>query len=808
MRIDMVEKITLRKLLNDYASIIIPGIQRDYVLGSSGENLKNLLELMAEASHANKSFHFSCVMGHVDEGKNLSIYDGQQRITTLIYLSAYLCQKQQEIRKDYTYLHKFRFIHRTEANNYLHRLLTETKPSLSIEDFTTYSIDQLIKEFTKMQRLSRLRCHARLQDFITLDFLLNKVYIDCVLIDEVGDVEQFFIDLNDGLDLKDYEIYKAELYHKAKKLLGDNFNKFALAMENEWLQLFKNLKRKDEVEEEIAVLFIQYCLRMMWIEDGHHELYNETDMEWIEARHLQKIEMMLNHIVKLDLNVTENTGTSFINYSFGQDRSELNNLKFGTNKERKMVEKINTSEGVFWKISYTDYSSLLCTFLRSFYEKDTTKNASLKVKSEAKYDVLLWAYISHIDKPRESLNEYLRTIKILLNKHIIESNTAYYDNKHRLWFTNYSAYGIPLYYTDLKNSFARIRNDNAKENIINSYNGYLRELIQLNKIFLNFSQLDESIEIKNRHLSTMVHREQTKKYFPQYEEIRKFESLPFINGFIDNLLSNKGELLINYSDFLKKIHYKNFDQHESINNIVGKLLSEFSFLNIENLENKLFQKNLKLTWLIYTNNLGEYDTNVHLTVQTLNDFFIDNKFKPIFSAWINNENNLGKPLTDNILYLRTYRYLRSKGFMNTKNEIVHINNYYNNEDQKLGLYSNNPKRYYEFQSRYTTYQLKDKVKKLLNNGNLDRCIPNIQKSISYQLKNKWLQDHLSKKSIYYCEDEEFYFALLDSYIKSDYNRKQQIIEYVNNSQETIIQVEDKDYFVPYSVMEDYLTKWT
>ena len=92
---ELLTEYTKDKLLIKYTKIIIPDIQRDYVMGSGGGKLTKLLKAMSESAIKNKDFNFSCIMGHVDKENNFFVYDGQQRLATLIYLSAYLFNKEE-----------------------------------------------------------------------------------------------------------------------------------------------------------------------------------------------------------------------------------------------------------------------------------------------------------------------------------------------------------------------------------------------------------------------------------------------------------------------------------------------------------------------------------------------------------------------------------------------------------------------------------------------------------------------------------------------------------------------------------------
>ncbi|WP_285398105.1 DUF262 domain-containing protein [Lysinibacillus sp. fls2-241-R2A-57] len=773
-------RITLGTLLNTYSSIVIPDIQRDYIMGSGGIKLKNLLDAMRDAYKKNVDFNFSCIMGHVNPRNNtLSIYDGQQRIVTLIYLCAYLCQDDLNHKQTSQLLKKFKFLYRKEANDYLHSLLIEQNPTLSIVDFTTFSINNLICAFEKRDWLSNPSVYSNYKNEIPLDFLLNHIYMESVLIDEIGDVEQFFIDLNDGLDLKEYEIYKAELYHKAKRILGNDFNNFALSMENEWLQFFRNYKSEACLEEEIEILFVKFCLYMMWNEEEQiHDNYDASDIDWIEAKHLKKVEEIINNMLQLDLNEIE--VASCINYSF-------------STRNRKDTSDIHAVEGVFWNLEHHQYASILHTFLKSFCnnthkgERDT-----YKIKDEATHDAIIWAYISNLDKNEKELHEYLRSIKLFLNKNIIENNTAYYDKEHDIWYTAYSAYGIPTYYSKLDNSFARFNKENEQ------CNSYLKAVIRLNKHFNHYISLNKEIKTNNNRLAKVIYHEQKKHLSNSYEEIKQLENLPFINGFVKNLLDENGDPIITMKELKERLGFvKNNPTY--LNEVIGTLLNQFSYVDVVELEKHIFRQSLCITWRAYTDNWSSYKQGGKLVLQTLTDLFVAEDLRGIIQAWIKRKNHpIDQPLDDTILFMRAYQYIPEKGFGNENLQVITVKP----SDVKKGLYSSAPK----FGYPYTSYNLKDHINLINKDMNLSNCENDIKYSIEYQIKKDWLKLELEKNMVYYCDTKWLYFVFLDEYTKTVSSGKQDIMNMVANNKEVVRFIHDKYYFIPYVVMSAYLNR--
>lgn len=751
--------VTLNKLLSEYGEIVIPDIQRDYVLGSNVGNVKELLSAMAQNAREKQPFHFSCIMGHVeknpfyehDKNYKLLIYDGQQRLTTLVFLCAFLIKDlpNTNIPPD---LQKFRFKHRIDANQYLDRLVNNEEDLLSIVDFTTYSIQQLKKTFEQL--------NTEIRTPLTLDYLLNEVCMDCVLIKKVGDVEQFFIDLNDGLDLSDYEIYKAELYHKAKKLLKKDFQNFALSMENEWLLLFKKIKNSWEVEEEIEMLFVQFCFHMMWVEEGYTEDYKMTNLNWIKARHLYKLQKIMNHIVKL--NPDKKVSNVFVHYSSGD----------------YVYSPENVAVGVFWKTTPFNYNDMLLIFLRSFYKKI---NGVYQVTFEAKLDVMVWAFLSHIERPSHELQEHLRTMKLLLNRKLIKNTAAYYDNHHKVWHASYGVYGIPSYYSNVSSNFAQLVTNKSTNN------DYLRALICLNRKTIDLSNTDFEYRTENKFLNDMIDFEKRIRKSEYYLPIiRELQDLSFINGFVDGLLDENDRPLVDKEGLLKYIlECQEYMNQQQMRDIVARLIFKCTYLNIENVENLLFKRNITMRWRAYTGNISIYDDKVSVVTQSLTDVFVDKSFAPILKALIKQDYyKEDRTLTYKLLYLRGHRYMDKAGFYTDENKVITIRNWTGSQS---GLFSK--KAMYEHP--FEEYFIAEQISLLKANYDGDYDIKNI---LYRKQGSKSFQKAITDKT-FYCKKRWLYYAFLQTNLKPPSFQKQSIQQLFYEKQE-IIEFENSLLYIP------------
>lgn len=571
------ERISFIQILNKFEKIIIPDIQRDYVMGSGGKKLVKLFDTMAESNEKNKEFNFGCLVGYKDENNNLFIYDGQQRLATLVCLCSFLNKDTDKTKL----LKKFSFTKRDIANKWIQE--PQYIKEGNAVDFTTYSLAKLIYMFND----SCLIGYCKPVDKIDLDFLFNHVYFNMVLVKKISDAEQFFLDINDGLDLKYYEIYKAEFYHHASQILDDsNFKYLALKFENEWLKFFLDINNGLDLkynEEEMLVYFLQYCFRMMWIEEkGNDDKFKILDISWLKKEHLKRIEKIIDAVIY----VTKDVSTSevfCINYSD------------------------NNSKRAHWNINDTNYVSMLKVFLENI------NNAK-----EINKDIIIWCYISKLPNYIENkniLNKYLRFVKKLLNNSRSECETARIEfNKEgvdakKIVYVRYYVKGIPSYYVSKKDDEYEYEDEYDKD--------FFYAIIVMNKkVLLNENFLDNICleKYENELLENILKKEKKKQNSSDRKIIEKYENLPFINGLVDNFIdytADSCQLKEWVKNSLEKININ------TINNQYKEVLRCICENKID-IYNCIFS-NIKVSWDNYG---GTYnDTYASVIVHTLCDLF-------------------------------------------------------------------------------------------------------------------------------------------------------------------------------------------
>ncbi|MEQ6853614.1 DUF262 domain-containing protein [Lysinibacillus capsici] len=639
-------QVSLRDVLQAYNQIIIPDVQRDYVMGSGNKKLLKLLHAIAESNEKIENFNFSCLVGYKDENNNLYIYDGQQRLATLVVLCSYLLDKTNAENKKM--LEKFSFTNRETANKWLSdpTMINE----LDAVDFTTYSLAQLIKVF-KSQSFYQNYKYIKFLEKINFDFLFNKVMFNIILVNEINDAEQFFLDINDGLDLKSYELYKAELFHHASTIIWKSdkdkeFKRFALKLENKWLKFFMNFKYKknNEIhcEEEMLIYFLKYCFHMLWIEENENdEMDDFNTISWLTREHLQRVDKIIDSIIaELD----------------GKNAGDITCIDYSTSNQDF------TTRGQHWSISDLNYNAMLKTFLSNVHNEDTHK------------DVIIWSYISNLStagQNKDTLYKYLRFLKKLLNNNRAENLYAKIlfcdwgvDSKEII-YSRYYVKGIPEYYTGHK-----VACDEGTLNFINS-------LIVLNykymcspdKKFLNI-YLQES---KSSFLNDILKREQKKHNSVQKELIEKYENLKFLNGLVDNILIYSEE-----SCYLKSIFNENF-YNEVINNGIWKINLQYKailyFISMSNINLIIFE-DVTILWNNYNPNGAVHKSEGSLIPHNWCDLFTSEQgleksleykyldsFKRLPDGWIS-ERKVFQP-KDNIYTENEKRGFAARGYMHS-----------------------------------------------------------------------------------------------------------------------------------------------
>ena len=273
--------ISLRELLN-LPHIVIPVIQRDYCMpnhfrksseekrgtGDFIDFLLNSFQGIYQKEDLSKT-PFSAITVY-QTGGILYLYDGQQRIVTLY---AILRMLQRELGEDSVNC-KILFEDRPNFTHQFNRFLDDLhadEGKTAACNYAQTALQNLAQVFN--QRLADTLSSTRETKQNFLKYLLDCTSIDVIHMEaSPSALEQFFMEINDGVPLVPYEIFKSKINEKANVCLGQNSDKYRLwlgSLDNQWLDAFYRFERPtlqtETAAEELKELrLIEFCCRMMY----------------------------------------------------------------------------------------------------------------------------------------------------------------------------------------------------------------------------------------------------------------------------------------------------------------------------------------------------------------------------------------------------------------------------------------------------------------------------------------------------------------------------------------------------------------
>lgn len=310
LTLDESNEISVEELFKN--NITIPVIQRDYCMGYqiNENNDGNFLEFLLDdfvkfrksGEEAKKTFKtvISTIVIAVEKKReekgNVYIFDGQQRTYTLYIILKYLYDKLGKSKNFDDQYGNYKFIGR---DNGVGNSPYSDKAEKNLEVILGKVLEEKenILDDEKNSKIiwwKMLKCEETPKDILEKDlekkliaYLKHKIKFKVQIVKGISDAEQFFMDINGGVQLEKYEIFKSILYNH---LLGFKSGEDIIRkIENEWLSYFYNwrntiygINNQDEPNEEeiLEMRFIEYICRFIYNKNSENknDLWKEDDV--------------------------------------------------------------------------------------------------------------------------------------------------------------------------------------------------------------------------------------------------------------------------------------------------------------------------------------------------------------------------------------------------------------------------------------------------------------------------------------------------------------------------------------------------
>ncbi|OSA99129.1 UNVERIFIED_ORG: hypothetical protein B2H98_02500 [Clostridium botulinum] len=385
--------------------VIIPIIQRDYCMGSlfmsEGNDFLNYLfnefTEFSESKQLNESYKLILSAIVVSKTKRINnekgklyIFDGQQRTFTIYcilkYLQTYLNSEKESIQlPEYTF----------EGRESFRKEFSNTEEALSYAEAAVKNCHNILKASLKNWSVEKKNQFN--------EFIRKYVYFNVQVVKTLDSAEQYFMDINGGVPLENYEIFKSFIIDEVQKKCKDNreaLNCWQEKLDNEWLYYFYKFRNTHKIfennivddennageEELMEMRCIEYLCRHYWmcnyknksnIENLKNlgepfDLLNKSDLlknmvyllDFTDDDYME-IGQMMDRIINWNLN-NQNKKISIIEdyHSYQRSSSRLQLINFGMSYIDCDIKDTSTINNNYFMIRFIYF---LSDFIRKKY---------------------------------------------------------------------------------------------------------------------------------------------------------------------------------------------------------------------------------------------------------------------------------------------------------------------------------------------------------------------------------------------------------------------------------------------------------
>lgn len=258
--------------------IIIPRIQRDYAQGRTGKFEKRVrsrfLDALYSAINNKQNITLDFVYGDVDKDKGeLTLLDGQQRLTTLFLLHWYASKKEKIDNQSIDFLRHFSYATRFSSRDFCKFIIDNkisfdvSKISEEIKNQAWYQydwkndptiesmlimIDDINEKFNQVNNLWKLLVEDNCISFYFLP------------LENMGLSDELYIKMNSrGKPLTDFEHFKAEFLEIIKEQNEELYKEFSRKIDIDWTYMLFPYRGENQIIDDEFMRYFKYISHIL-----------------------------------------------------------------------------------------------------------------------------------------------------------------------------------------------------------------------------------------------------------------------------------------------------------------------------------------------------------------------------------------------------------------------------------------------------------------------------------------------------------------------------------------------------------------